>query len=349
MRHWIIVGAALALAPLPLAAQRTERVTLEGSRVAIYNLVGTIRATRGAGASVTVTVTPQGRDAGQLSLRQGSVDGHEALRVIYPAQRITFDELGRESRTTVPVRADGTFGGDGGHGGGTRIEISGRSGGLDARADLDVEIPAGHSVDINLVAGKVSVTNVEGDVYVDVHAADVTTAGTKGILSLDTGSGTVEVSDAEGPLSLDSGSGAVTLTRLRGSRLVVDAGSGRIRGDDLRFEEVNLDVGSGGVTLRGVDARELRLDAGSGGTEIELVSLARRVKVDSGSGNLTLWVPANFGARLDVETGSGGIDVELPVKVTRWESDHLVGTIGDGSGSVEIDAGSGSVRIRKRP
>lgn len=349
MRHSVILGAALSLAPLALAAQQPERVTLEGREVAIYNLVGSIRATRGSGSNVTVTVTRQGRDAGQLSLRQGQVDGRDALRVVYPAQRITFDEMSSGSRTTVRVRADGTFGGDSDHGGGDRIEVSGRSGGLDARADLEVAIPTGRRIDLNLVAGKVTVTNVDGDIYVDVHAADVTTTGTKGILSLDTGSGTVEVSDAEGPLSLDSGSGAVTLMRLRGDRLLVDAGSGRIRGDNLRFDSVNLDVGSGGVTLRGVATDDLRLDTGSGGTEIELLTPTRRVNVDSGSGSVTLWVPANFGARLDVETGSGGIDVELPVKVTRWESDRLVGTIGDGSGSVEIDSGSGSVRIRKRP
>lgn len=349
MRHSGILGAALALAPFALAAQQPERVTLEGRDVAIYNLVGSIRAARGSGSSVVVTVARQGRDAGQLTVRQGQIDGRDALRVVYPAQRITFDEMGSGSRTTVRVRPDGTFATNSEHGGGDRIEVSGRSGGLDARADLEVSIPPGRRVDLNLVAGKVSVTNVDGDIYVDVHAADVTTSGTKGILSLDVGSGTVDVSDADGPLTVDAGSGAVTLTRLRGTRLLVDAGSGRIRGDNLRFDSVNLDVGSGRVNLRGVDTDDLRLDTGSGGAEIELVSTTRRVNIDSGSGSVTLWVPANFGARLDVETGSGGIDVELPVKVTRWESDRLIGTVGDGAGSVSIDSGSGSVRIRKRP
>ena len=350
MRHsFIRLGAALVLSPLALVAQQPERVTLEGREVAIYNLVGSIRATGGSGSDVTVTVTRRGRDAGQLSLRQGTLDGRETLRVIYPAQRITFDEMSTTSRTRLRVHEDGTFGGGSDHEDGGRVEISGRSGGLDARADLEVSIPAGKRIDLNLAAGTVSVTNVDGDVYVDVHAADVTTSGTKGILSLDTGSGTVEVTDATGQLTLDSGSGSVTISRVTGSRLLVDAGSGRVRGDNIRFDEVNLDLGSGGIVLRGVHTEELSLDTGSGPTEVELVSLTRRVNVDSGSGSVTLWIPANFGAKLDVETGSGGIDVDMPVKVTRWESDRLIGTIGDGAGTIEIDSGSGSVRIRKRP
>ncbi len=344
-----MVGAAFALSPLVLTAQAPERVTLEGREVAIYNLVGTIRATGGGGSDVTVTMTRRGRDAGQLSLRQGRIDGRETLRVIYPSRRITFEELSGNSRTRLRVHQDGTFGGGSDHDDGNSVEISGRSGGLEAHADLEVAIPAGKRIDLNLAAGTVSVTNVSGDVYVDVHAADVKTSGTKGILSLDTGSGTVEVTDATGPLTLDSGSGSVTIARVSGTRLLIDAGSGRVRGDNVRFDEVNLDLGSGGIVLRGVDTRELMLDTGSGPTEVELVSPTRRVNVDSGSGSVTLWIPANFGAKLDVETGSGGIDVDMPVKVTRWESDRLIGTIGDGAGSIEIDSGSGAIRIRRRP
>ncbi|HET9003078.1 MAG TPA: hypothetical protein VFN39_03655 [Gemmatimonadaceae bacterium] len=43
------------------------------------------------------------------------------------------------------------------------------------------------------------------------------------------------------------------------------------------------------------------------------------------------------------------IDLGVPVTVSRWDSDHVVGTIGDGQGTIRIDAGSGGVRLKKRP
>ncbi|HEX8849399.1 MAG TPA: DUF4097 family beta strand repeat-containing protein [Gemmatimonadaceae bacterium] len=349
----VALAAALALsgAPALSGAQSAERYTVTGDKVAIYNLVGSIRAKGGSGNDVVVTVTRSGKDASQLRVANGPLGGRSALRVIYPARRITFDEGSSRGwgggHTTLRVAEDGTFGDD--DDAGDRVEISSRGGGLDARADLDVAVPAGKRIDLKLAAGEVSVTNVDGDVYVDVHVADVTTDGTKGILSLDTGSGEVKVSNARGDLTLDTGSGSVTLSNVTGNKLVVDAGSGRLRADGVTMQSVNLDLGSGGAIVNRLSARDVKLDSGSGSTELDLMTDVRLLDIDSGSGGVTLWIPASLGARVDIETGSGGIDLGVPVSVTRYERDRVVGTIGDGDGTIRIDAGSGGVRLKKRP
>ncbi len=70
--------------------------------------------------------------------------------------------------------------------------------------------------------------------------------------------------------------------------------------------------------------------------------------MDTGSGGVTITVPADFGAEVDIETGSGGIDLGgVPVMVTRLESDHIIGKIGDGRGRMKIETGSGGVRLVK--
>jgi lia operon protein LiaG len=358
LRHQTFALAALAASQLGtagfLAAQAggaPERVTLTGNQVAIYNLVGSVKLVRGSGRDVVVAVTRGGPDAAQLRVAHGAISGgRQSLRVIYPSNRITFDGLSTRSRTTLRVSEDGTFG----HGGdddddrsGQRVEISGRSGGLDARADLTVEVPAGKRVEINLAAGSVSATNVESDLYLDVSAATVTTTGTKGVLSLDTGSGEVSVTDQNGNLTIDSGSGSVTFSRIRGDRLLVDAGSGRISGTDVQVQSLDLDLGSGGARVMQLTAKDVRLDTGSGDTELELLVDVSSLDIDSGSGDVSVWIPANLGARVDIDAGSGGIDLDVPVQVTRWERDKLVGTIGDGQGMIRVDSGSGTVRLRR--
>ncbi len=342
------VIAAVAVASVSTrASAQGERIALPGSEVAIYNLVGSISAIAGSGRDVTVTVARAGKDAAQLRVEHGQVAGRETLRVIYPSRRITFgDDRHWGNRTTLRVNDDGTFDDDDDRG--SRVEISGNSGGLEAHADLTVAVPAGKEIHLHLAVGDVSVTNVNGDVSVNVDGANVTTTGTKGSLTLDTGSGEVSITDAQGNVNLDSGSGSVTLTRITGDRLVVDAGSGRMRADAINSKRINLDLGSGGATLKNITATDLKLDCGSGSTEIDLASDINLLDIDSGSGSVTVWIPAALGARVDIDAGSGGIDLGVPVSVTRMEEDHVTGTIGDGQGTIRIDAGSGGVHLRKR-
>ena len=151
-----------------------------------------------------------------------------------------------------------------------------------------------------------------------------------------------------GDLNLDTGSGGAMLDGVRGGRLNMDIGSGSLRGRDIDVRELTADVGSGGVRLSGVKTPRLHLETGSGGSDIELVGPVEDIQVEAGSGGVTLRLPASLGATVDIETGSGGIDSDFEVKVSRMERHALHGTVGDGRARVKIEAGSGTVRLLKR-
>jgi DUF4097 and DUF4098 domain-containing protein YvlB len=146
-------------------------------------------------------------------------------------------------------------------------------------------------------------------------------------------------------VTLDLGSGSAEVRGVKGSRLTVDAGSGSLTGESIEVPTLDLDLGSGRTRLAGVRARDLRIDSGSGSVDVALLDDVEDVRIDSGSGSVTLRVPSSLGAELDVDTGSGGIDTEIPITVTRRSRDRLVGRIGDGRGRIVIDAGSGAVRL----
>ena len=341
----------VALAPLGAAAvaQGTPPVrrTLEGNDVAIYNLAGRLRVQRGTGDRVVVAVELAGSDASQLRVESGPIRGSSTLRVIYPADRIHFEGMGRGSSTTLRVREDGTFSdnGDRGDRNRDRVEISGRGGGLDAYANLTVSVPPGKRVRLYLAVGEVNVTDVNGDLLVDASAANVTATRTRGSLNVDTGSGDVRISDADGDLNVDTGSGTVDLTRVKGGVLKVDTGSGSVTSDGVEATRLDVDVGSGSIRLRGVRAYDQRLDSGSGDVDVALVGDVRSMVIDTGSGEVTLRVPPSLGAELEIDTGSGGIDTDMPLTVHRKGRDHLSGRPGDGVGRIRIDTGSGGVRL----
>ena len=330
-------------------AQQSERYTIAGDNIAIYNLVGVMRVAAGSGSEVVVELTRGGADAGRLRVERGAIRGRETLRVIYPDDAIVYrDEHG--GSTSLEVRDDGTFGDSHGrHGsGGRRVRISGSGRGLEARADLRVAIPAGKRVALYLAVGQAFVANVNADLRVDVAAANVTADHTQGSLDIDTGSGDVRVSDAEGDVTLDTGSGNVIVRGVRGGAVNLDTGSGNVSAERITADALNVDTGSGDVTASGIQSGDVTVDTGSGSVRLDLLSDIASLAVDTGSGDVTIRIPADFGAQVDIETGSGGIELRgVTLRTTRLQSDHLVGEIGDGRGAVRISTGSGGVTFQR--
>lgn len=340
------VMAAVAVA-LPLSAQ--ERYTVGGDDVAIYNLAGEVTVTGASDGAVSVEVLRAGRDAERLDVQVGEIQGRQALRVMYPADRISYEGFRRSGNTTIQVRSDGTWGGGSSwFSRGDRVRISSRGGGLEAHADLRISVPEGQRVAVYLAVGRIMASNVNGRVLLDTHSGGVEARDMTGSLNIDTGSGSVSVIGMDGDLGVDTGSGSVRIADVTAEAVGIDTGSGSVQAEDVAARGILIDTGSGRIRIARSSARDIRLDTGSGSVEADLLGSVDRLLVDTGSGSVTVTLPSDIGATLEVETGSGGIDVDIPVMVTRQARDELQGTIGDGSGRIVIDTGSGSVRIRGR-
>ncbi|MBI4408312.1 MAG: DUF4097 family beta strand repeat protein [Gemmatimonadetes bacterium] len=358
----LLAAASLASGGQALLAQRAERYTLGGTDVAVYNLAGEMRVERGGGPDVVVEVTRGGKDARELRVDVGRVHGRNALRIRYPDDRVVYKGMGWGSRTTIRVRGDGTFGD--GRGGGERVTIAGSGGGLEAHADVRVLVPEGKKLAVYLAVGKANVTDVHADLLVDGGSTSVSTERTRGLLRIDVGSGPVRVNGAEGDLDVDTGSGSVSVNGAAGKQITIDTGSGSVDGSDLSAEALDVDTGSGDVELSNVRADRLRVDTGSGGIDIaaarttdvkldtgsgsvrlDLLTDVEAVLIDTGSGSVTLRVPPELGAQIRVDTGSGGINAAVSMYVIERRRSFLTGRIGDGNGRIEIETGSGSVRL----
>jgi len=82
---------------------------------------------------------------------------------------------------------------------------------------------------------------------------------------------------------------------------------------------------------------------------LALKTTVDQLKVDTGSGNVTIAVPGTLSAQVAIETGSGDITTDFPIQVRKTGGDELIGTIGSGTGHIDIDTGSGDVKLLKRP
>jgi hypothetical protein len=337
--------------PAATAGQQTEDFTLSGDQVAIYNIAGNVTIEDGGGSAVLVEVRRLGSDAANLRVETGLLDVEQfrgqaqTLRVIYPEDRVIYRGESRGS-SELRVAEDGTFYNDRARRG-RKLRVRDEGSGMEAHADLRIRVPSGKRVMLALALGQVEVTNVDGDLWVNVGSANITTHNTSGYLDLDTGSGNIEVDGAQGDVNFDTGSGNVHASNVDGTEINIDTGSGNVTGGNLKTSELGVDTGSGNVRLNAVTARDVSVDTGSGNVDLELLSSVERIEVDTGSGDVTLAIPSGFGGAVEIETGSGGITTDLPIEMREFGDDYVRGRIGDGNGRIVVDTGSGSIALRK--
>ncbi len=349
--RWALLPLAVLVLPASLQAQQAERYTITGDEVAIYNLAGEVRLEPGGGPGVTAEVTRGGADAAKLKVVQSEVNGRRSLRIIYPGDKIQYARLSQGSSTQLRVRDDGTFSDrdddEERRNEGRRVTIAGGGGGLAAHADLKLIVPRGKQVALYLATGKVNVVNVEGDLALDLASAPVTTSNTRGELRIEVGSGEVQVTQSRGDLSIDTGSGAVSVSDVRGEQVSIETGSGEVTATDVRTSQLSVETGSGDIRASNLMASAVELETGSGAVRADVSGEVWNVNVETGSGDITLRVPPTLGAEVDIETSSGDIETDFEVAVTRHARDHMTGRIGDGRGKIEIETGSGGIKLLK--
>ena len=164
----------------------------------------------------------------------------------------------------------------------------------------------------------------------DLHSGDGSIAieSVKGAIKAGTGDGSITVDALSGDLRLRTGDGRITGTHLDG-RLVASTGDGRIRIDG-RFDALELRSGDGSVVA----------EAGAGS------KMADDWALTTGDGAMSLAIPRDLAADLDVHTGDGRIDVDMPVTVEgRFSRSTLRGTLNGGGPLLRVRSGDGSIRI----
>jgi len=341
----LFVAAALVVSP-PIALS-AERFDVSGSDVSIYNLAGRVAVVPHRGTNVVVELTRGGPDAERLTIESGPKGDRQTLRVIYPGNRIVYRKLGFGSSTNLRVRRDGTFS-DGNVellGLGNRVTIAGGGRGTEAFADLRILVPSGKNVHIYLGAGAATASDVSADLRIDTSSGGVECHGTRGSLDVDTGSGSVEVRAAQGSVNIDTGSGDVIAEDVSGGTIKIDTGSGSVAVNGAKASSLDVDTGSGSVMVGDLEAPGVRIDTGSGRVSVEMLRDPDTINIDTGSGDVMVRLPSSFGAQFDFQTGSGGIDIDLPHTLSRREHGHMRGRIGDGGGTFKVDTGSGGIQV----
>jgi DUF4097 and DUF4098 domain-containing protein YvlB len=178
-----------------------------------------------------------------------------------------------------------------------------------------VETPASLGLDAKTEDGNLSVRGLAGN------------------LRMHSGDGSVTLEDLRGDLHLTASDGNINIHNATGT-LEARASDGHMRVDG-QFSAVHLHTSDGNL--------ELSLAAGS--------RLTAASRIESSDGRVTVRVPQNLAADLDVSTSDGHVDCALPLTMDNYNSGgesshhHLAGRLNGGGVPLSIHTSDGNVSI----
>jgi DUF4097 and DUF4098 domain-containing protein YvlB len=166
--------------------------------------------------------------------------------------------------------------------------------------------------------------NFHNRVDVDIHMPR------EGKVNLHTGDGSIRLANFKGEMQLQTGDGHQEIESVDGT-LRARAGDGRITAAG-RFDVLELGTGDGRIEARAL--------AGS--------AMTSSWNLRTGDGSVTLELPANFAADVDLHTSDGHIEADIPVSVDgRLSEKNIHGKINGGGNLLTVHTGDGSIRLQK--
>lgn len=196
---------------------------------------------------------------------------------------------------------------------------------------LDIKVPKGAELKIEVVSADVNVSGVAGrSLRVDGVSGKQRLDSSARELELDSVSGDIDVSGSAERAHLETVSGNIRARGLTG-QVKFETVSGDIDAENGGYREINAGTVSGDVNLRGKPDASARID------------------VETMSGDVHLYLPADASARLNASSFSGRIrsDFGSVTEPEHGPGSSLETTTGSGSGQVKIETFSGDIDIRK--
>lgn len=200
-------------------------------------------------------------------------------------------------------------------------------------AFVDVQVPVGTRVTATSVSGLVEVRATLGEIVARSVSGRVEVQGGRARVDVQTVSGALDVRDIQGRMSIEAVSASIEVEGAVG---------------DLTAETV-----SGGVRLRRSQLSGLHAKTVSGSISYDgALSPSGTYRLNTHSGSVTLTLPADVGATLELDTFSGRIVSDFPLTLqpgqTTGRGRRMEFTLGNGGARVTAGAFSGNINIRRR-
>ncbi|MEW6209773.1 MAG: DUF4097 family beta strand repeat-containing protein [Acidobacteriota bacterium] len=198
------------------------------------------------------------------------------------------------------------------------------------RVDITVRVPRNTRLDLRTGDGNIEVIGSKGSLVARTGDGNLRIVDIEGDVLAHTGDGRIDVRGVKGEITLETGDGNTTIENVEG-RLRASAGDGDIRAVG-RFDVLEIKTGDGRIEASALQGSRMSADW----------------RLTTGDGSLTLRLPQEFDAEVDLRTSDGHIDLSLPVTISgRAGASRIRGRINAGGSLLTLKTGDGSIRLEK--
>ena len=207
----------------------------------------------------------------------------------------------------------------------------------------EITVPESTELRASSGTGEQSISDINGPIEVTTGTGNLKLSRISSGVRAHTGTGNIDIDGANSSVYARTGTGSIRAVSIAGG-FDGQTGTGNLTLDQSAPGSVRAQSGSGRLELRNVKG-SLQAQAGRGDVRVEGEATGGWV-VHTGSGSVDLRLPENASFDLDANTGSGSINLAHPVTVQGSISRKQVrGKVGGGGVPVEVQTGSGSIRI----
>ncbi len=178
------------------------------------------------------------------------------------------------------------------------------------KVEVRIRVPERFDIDFTNGAGNVRVADVTGRVEGRTGAGNVVIGMVRGPVEVSSGAGNIEVDGAVGRIEVSSGAGNITLRRIEG--------------------QILAHTGAGNITAQ--ISRQPADDS----------------RLESGAGNVTVYLDEGVGVYVDAVAGIGSAECEYGLKIDgKWMKKSFGGRINGGGPELTLRSGVGNVALKK--
>jgi DUF4097 and DUF4098 domain-containing protein YvlB len=207
----------------------------------------------------------------------------------------------------------------------------------------ELTVPAETRLRSHTGSGNQEVRGLNDEAEIESGSGGLKISDMGATLRAETGSGDISIEQIKGSVRAKTGSGSIHATQIFGP-FEGRTGSGHIVLAQAAAGSVHAETGSGGMELSGVQG-SLEATAGSGSVSAEGHPTGSWT-VRTGSGGVKLKMASSIGFDLSAHTSSGSIRVSQPVTVQgSLNHKELHGKVNGGGAPVDVETGSGNIEI----
>lgn len=210
----------------------------------------------------------------------------------------------------------------------------------------------GQSIQLHSNNGSITMASLRGSTAAGTSYGTITCEGfAGGDLRLQSGNGRIEVSDAKfGVCEARSSYGAIAANRLAGDSIDLHSGNGSVEVDGAEAKTLNASSSYGRIAATGIATATLKAESGNGSVNVSCAPAAPadlNAQLKSSYGSIEFTAPQQFAGEVYLHASYGAIHTALPITTSgELTKKEIVGRIGEGTGKIHLESGSGSVELK---